>query len=111
MHGCLVHFLHLLAVWWPGVQSSRDNHVLGYNFAKYSSILRIFFIDGLTNKPSLIWLLTTPPNHKYVAALPCTLSLIACFLTLMFHKIVWQHTQGMVEILLTSLLQIYQEIS
>ena len=25
---CLVHFLHLLAVCWPGAQSARDNHAL-----------------------------------------------------------------------------------
>jgi len=28
----------------------------------------------------------------------------------MFHKVVWQHTQGMVGFLITILLQIYQEI-
>jgi len=32
---------------------------------------------------------TTFPRHiKYVATLPGNLSLIACFLTLMFHKVV-----------------------
>jgi len=35
---CLVHFLRLLAVCWPGAQSKRDNHVLACNFAKYSPI-------------------------------------------------------------------------
>ena len=44
--------------------------------------------DRLSNKPFLIWLLTTPPHLKYVATLPCNLSLIACFQTLMFHKVV-----------------------
>jgi len=33
----------------------------------------------LSNKRFLIWLLTTPPHHKYVATLPCNLSLMACF--------------------------------
>jgi len=33
----------------------------------------------LSNKPFLIWLLTTPPRLKYVATLPCNLSLIAYF--------------------------------
>jgi len=33
----------------------------------------------LSNKPFLIWLLTTPPRLKYVATLPCNLSLMACF--------------------------------
>ena len=46
---CLVHFLRLSAVCWPG------------------------------NKPVLIWLLTTPPHLKYVATLPCNLPLTACF--------------------------------
>jgi len=26
--GCLVHFLGLLAVWWPGAQSARANHFI-----------------------------------------------------------------------------------
>ena len=33
----------------------------------------------LSSKPFLIWLLSTPPHLKYVAALPCNLSLMACF--------------------------------
>jgi len=33
----------------------------------------------LSNKPFLIWLLTIPPHLKYVATLPCNLSIIACF--------------------------------
>jgi len=77
--GCLVDFYRLLAVWWPGAQSARDNHLIACNFAKYSLIL-FFFTDRLTNKPFLIWLLTTPPDFKYVPILPCNLSLIACFL-------------------------------
>jgi len=32
---CLLHFLCLLAVCWPGTQSARDNHVLACDFAKY----------------------------------------------------------------------------
>jgi len=32
-----------------------------------------------SNKPFLIWLLTTPPHFKYVATLPCNLSSMACF--------------------------------
>jgi len=39
----------------------------------------IFFTHRLSNKPFLIRLLTTPPHLKYVATLPCNLSLIACF--------------------------------
>jgi len=37
------------------------------------------FTQRLSNKPFLIWLLTIPPHLKYVAILPCNLSLIACF--------------------------------
>ena len=59
-------------------ESARDNHVLACNFAKYSPIL-FFFTDRLNNKPFLIWFLTTSPHLKYVATLPCNLSLMACF--------------------------------
>ena len=38
---CLVHFLRLLAVCWPGTQSAWDNHALACNFAKYSPIKKI----------------------------------------------------------------------
>jgi len=37
------------------------------------------FTHRLSNKPFLIWLLTTPPYLKYVATLPCNLSLMTCF--------------------------------
>ena len=40
----------------------------------------------------------------------CNLSLIASFLTLLFHKAVWQHVPGVVGFVMTSLLQIYQGI-
>jgi len=53
---------------------------------------------------------TTQPLVKYVATLPYNLSLIACFLIPMFHKVVWQHTKGVVEFLTTTLLQIYRGI-
>jgi len=33
----------------------------------------------VSNKPFLIWLLTTQSHLKYVATLPCNLSLMACF--------------------------------
>jgi len=61
-------------------ESARNNHAFACNFAKYLPIL-IFFSLILSNKPFLIWLLTmtTSPNLKYVATLPCNLSLIACF--------------------------------
>ena len=37
-----------------------------------------FFTYTLSNKPFLIWLLTTRPRLKYVATLLCNLSLMAC---------------------------------
>ena len=37
------------------------------------------FTHRLINKPFLIWLLTTPLHLKYVATLPCNLSIVACF--------------------------------
>ena len=59
------------------------------------------FTDRLSNKPFLIWLFATLPHLKYVATLPCNLSLIACFLT--------SHMRGVVR-LLTTLLQICYRI-
>ena len=71
----------------------------------------IFFTDRLGNKPFLIWLLTTPSHLKYVAALACTLSLIACFLILMFFSQGSMATYASVlGILITTLLQIYYRI-
>ena len=111
------------------------------------------FTYRLSNKPILIWLLTTPPHFKYVVLqffnlrifgkitrqecgclvhflnlsrlrfvilmintrrvkrciiiiIPCITCIIAWILTLMFHKVVWQHMQGVVGFLVTSLLQI-----
>jgi len=37
------------------------------------------FTHTLSNKLFLIWLLRTVPHLKYVATLPCNLSLMACF--------------------------------
>ena len=36
----------------------------------------VFFTQRLSNKPFLIWLLTTPPHAKYVDTLPCNLSYV-----------------------------------
>ena len=46
---CLVHFLRLSAVCWPGALSARDNHVLACNFAKYSPILFFSPTDSAMN--------------------------------------------------------------
>ena len=57
-----------------------DNHARTHHSQIFTDY-KFFFADRLSNKPFLIWLLTTPPNLKYVATLPCNLSLVACFLT------------------------------
>jgi len=59
-------------------ESTRDNHGFACNFATYSPIL-IFFTHTFSNKPFLIWLLTTSPHRKYAAILHFNLSLMACF--------------------------------
>ena len=94
--------IHDWAVWWHGAQSARDNHLLACIFAKYSPIL-FSFTGTLSYYSFLIWLLTTPPHLNA--------SLIACFLRLMFHKVVLQHTQGLVGFLIIISLQIYQRMS
>jgi len=86
---CVVHFLHLRAVWWPG------KHLLVCNCQIFTDF-KIFVTGRLSNKPFLVWLLTIPPHLKYVATLPCNLWPLACFLTIMYHKVVWQHMQGLV---------------
>jgi len=48
----------------------------------------------------MMWLLTTLLHLKYVTTVPCNVSLIACFLTLIFRKVVWQHIQGVVGFLI-----------
>jgi len=68
---------------WPkhllkDVESARNNQVLACNFGKYSPI-KFFFTHKLSYKPSLIWLLTTPPHLKYVDTLLCNLSSMSCF--------------------------------
>ena len=90
--------LSLLAVWWSGAKVHETTtfwRVTLRNIHRFKNT----FHCRLSNKPFLIWLLTTLPRLKYVAAPPCNLSLMACFLT-MFHKVVWQHTQGMVGLLI-----------
>ena len=67
-----MHFLRLLAVGWPGAQGARHNYVVACNFAKCLPI-KSFSLTCLA-KSLLIWLLTTPPQLKYVATLLCNLS-------------------------------------
>jgi len=101
-----VHFVRLVNTLLKDEESARENNVLACNFAKYSPIQKKFTDKRLSNIPFLIWLLTTLPRRKYAASLHCNLSLVACFLTLMFHKVVWQHMQGVVGFLITNLVQI-----
>ena len=65
-----------------GAQSARESHVLASNFAKYSLLLNV----------AIIWLLTAAPHRIYVAKLPCNLSLIACFVTLVLQGSVARYT-------------------
>jgi len=65
---CLVHFARLANTLLTDEESTRNNQVFADYFAKYSPIL-IFFT--FTNKPFLIWLLTTPPTLN--VQLPTTL--------------------------------------
>ena len=50
------------------------------------------------------------PHLKYLAILHRNLSLVAWFLTLIFHNVVWQHMRGAVGFSVTRLLQIFQGI-
>jgi len=72
-----MHFARLANTLLKDGESARDNHVLACNFAKIYRFTNV--TDRLSNKPFFIWLLTTPPHLKYVATLPCNLSLTACF--------------------------------
>jgi len=46
----VVHFLRSSAVWWPGAQFARNNHVLTCSFAKYSPIpKKILPADSVIN--------------------------------------------------------------
>ena len=74
----VVMVAHLANTLLEDEESARNNHIFACNFARYSPI-SIFFTLRLRYKPFLIWLLTTPLRLKYVATLPCNLSLLACF--------------------------------
>jgi len=102
---CVVHFLRLLAAWWPGTQSAHNNHFFVCKFLPNIHRLKKISTVILGYKPFLILLLTIPPNLKYMATVPCNLLLIICFPTFKFHKAVWQRIQGVVGFLITVLLQ------
>jgi len=95
-----VRFLRLLAVWWLGAPKVHETTTL-----LLVTLCQIFTdfkksTDRLSNRPILIWLLTTQSHLKCVATLLCNSSLIACFLTLIFHKVVWQHLLDVVRFLI-----------
>ena len=64
------------------------------------------FTHRLSNKPFLIWLLTTPSHLKYVATLSCNFSLMVCFADSNISQgseatVVQQHVQGAVRVLIS----------
>ena len=78
--GCLMHFLRLLEVRWPGAQSKQDNHVPACNFAKCLPILRLrfdwFMVLSLCPHffaPPCIWYST---SHCLVTSHPGQLNLL-----------------------------------
>jgi len=91
-------------------RKARDNHLLLVTLPDVHRFQKNLFTDRLGSKPLIIWLLTTPSHLKYVSTLPCNLSLITCLMTLMFHKVVWQHMQRVLGFLITTLLQICHRI-
>ena len=72
-----MNLAHLANTLLKDEESARDNNVIACNLPNIYQLKK--FTDRLSNKPFLIWLLTTPPHLKYVATLPCNLSLMACF--------------------------------
>jgi len=75
---CLVHFFRLFL---QCVGQARKVHeTTTLLLVTLPNIHRLKkFTHTLSNKPFITWLLTTPPHLKYAAALPCNLSLMACF--------------------------------
>ena len=69
--GCLKHFACLS----NALQKAKKVHetiaFLLVTLPNIHRFLTFFFTHRLTNKFYLIWLLTTPPNLKYAATLPC----------------------------------------
>jgi len=73
-----VHFARLANALLKDEESSRgSSHVFACNFLIHR--FKIFKTRTLSNKPFLIWLVTTPPHLKYAATLPFNLSLMAYF--------------------------------
>jgi len=62
---CLVHFLRLLALCWPGAHSARNDHVFCLQLCQIFTDF-IFFTRRLSNKPFLIWLLRTQLRYLVI---------------------------------------------
>ena len=77
--GCLIHFARLANTLLKD-EEKKVHETIRFLLVTLPNIYRFKKItDTLSNKPFLIWLLTTPPHLKYVATLPCNLSSMACF--------------------------------
>ena len=78
----MVHLLHrLYGVDAPGWPSAHMHETITFLLVTLLNIYQFKkkFTHRLSNEPFLIWSLTTPSHLKYVATLPCNLSLMACF--------------------------------
>ena len=76
---CLVHFARLANI---PLNTKKVHETITFKLVvTFPNIHQFyfFFIHRLSNKPFLIWLLTTPLHLKYVATLRCDLSLMARF--------------------------------
>ena len=85
--------------WWPVcIQGGpkKWGHKLVIILSDLYADLQIFFS-----------LKDSTPHFKYLAILHRNLSLVAWFLTLIFHNVVWQHMRGAVGFSVTRLLQIF----
>ena len=75
---CLVHFASLAN---SPLNMKKVHETITFLLVNLPNIHRFknIFTRRLSNKPFLIWLLTSPPHLKYVAALSCNLLLMGCF--------------------------------
>jgi len=75
--GCLMYFACLANTL---LRTKNVHEIIMFLLVTLPNIYRFQKItDRLSNKPFLVWLLTTPQHLQCVATLPCNLSLMACF--------------------------------
>jgi len=80
--GCLMHFARL-----ANYALLKDEESITFLLVTLPNIYRLKkFTDRVSNKPFLIWLLTTQLHLQYLATLPCNLSLMACFAYINFSQ-------------------------